>query len=396
MRQILILNERDVLHPKAGGAEVNLFEVARRLVERGYRATLLCTAFAGARRSEILDGVEVRRLGALPAYYLRIPGEVRRLVGDDTVVIEHLCKLPFFAPLYARRPVVAVTHHLFGSTTLRQVSLPIATTVMMAELLIPHVYRHCEFIAVSPSTRDDLLRRGIDARRVRIIPNGVDCRHYEFRDSAGAPPALLAFGRVEPYKRLRLVVQAFERIRRAIPDARLTIIGGGTGLDALRQEIRRLKLEDVVTATGPVDEVRKLECIRKCHLVLNCSEKEGWGLTVLEAAACGRPTVASDVPGLRDSVLHERTGVLVPDGNVEAMASAAVALLRDTERRQLLGRAARNWAERFSWESVAEATARCIEESCGAAPVATTARWFSEAHEADGETVPLAPRGTVQ
>jgi glycosyltransferase involved in cell wall biosynthesis len=379
MRHLLILNERDLLHPNAGGAEVNLFEVTRRLVARGYRATLLCESFAGGRREEVRDGIEIHRLGRRLAYYAQIPGAVRRHAGSDTVIIEHLCKVPFCTPLYTRRPIVAVTHHLFGRTTFRQAPAPIAAAVLAAELLIPPVYRRCPFIAVSPSTRDDLIRRGVRPAQIRVIPNGVDCEHYQPPPSENlGPPTLLAFGRIEPYKRFDLVLQIFARVRRELPDATLVLVGGGGGLEAVRAEIRRLNLGGAVTSTGPVDEGDKIRHIQNAQLVLNTSEKEGWGLTVLEAAACGRPTIASDVPGLRDAVLHERTGLLLPHGDVDAFTRATVALLRDRSRRQALGTAARQWAMRFSWDGVAEATAHCIEEVCGAAADTPPVRWFAD------------------
>lgn len=397
MRHLLILNERDIHHPSAGGAEVNAFEVARRLVQRGYRATLLCSGFAGARESETIDGIRVLRLGRRTRYYLRVAAEVRRHIDDDTVIVEHLCKLPFLTPLYARRPVIAITHHLFGRTTFYQAAAPVAAAVLAAELLIPPVYRRCRFVAVSPSTRDDLVRRGVPPELVRVIPNGVDAQHYAPPPAEPAgPPTLLAFGRVEPYKRFDLVLDAFERIRRELPDARLWLVGGGTGLQAIRAELGRRKLGGSVVSTGPVDESVKLRTIRSSHLVLNSSEKEGWGLTVLEAAACGRPTVASDVPGLRDAVLHGRTGVLVRHGDVDALARAALDLLRNPERRLALGRAARTWAESFSWDSVADATAEYIEETCGAATESPARTWFARPSEAEGETPSVAETGWLR
>ena len=378
MRHLLLLNERDLHHPNSGGAEVNLFEVAERLVERGYRATLLCVHFPGARHEEVVRGVRVLRTGGIPSYYGRLPLLVRRALEPDTAIVEHLCKLPFLTPLYTRHPVVAVTHHLFGRTAFQQVAAPIALGVVAAERLIPWVYRRCSFIAVSPSTRDDLIARGLRPEQIRVIPNGVDCRHYTPPAAEpGPPPRILAFGRIEPYKRFDLVLQAFLRLRAEIPDATLAIVGGGTGLDAVRADIRRHGLGAAVQCPGPVDERDKVRHIREAHLVLNASEKEGWGLTVVEAGACARPTIASDVPGLRDAVIDGETGLLVPHGDVEALAAAAVRLLRDEPLRLRLGAQARSWAERFSWDGVAEATAACIEEACGAPAAATAPTWFA-------------------
>ncbi|MBI4514762.1 MAG: glycosyltransferase family 4 protein [Deltaproteobacteria bacterium] len=377
MRPLLILNERDIRHPNAGGAEVNLFEVTRRLVALGYRATLICTSFAGAAAEETIDGIRVVRLGNRLTYYLQLPPRVRRELTPDTVIIEHLCKLPFCAPLYTKVPVLPITHHLFGATAFWQVPWPVAAVVVAAEWLIPPVYRRCQFIAVSPSTKHDLIERGVAAARIRVVPNGVDTERYclPARESDG-PPTLLALGRVEPYKRIDVMLQALVRIREQVPAVRLMVVGGGTGLDAVRDHVRRLGLGDCVTCTGFVGEQEKIQHLHSAHLVLNTSEKEGWGLTVLEAAACGLATVASDVPGLRDAVRDGRTGVLVPHGDAESLVRSAVELLRDHQRCRQLGRGARQWAERFSWAGVAEATRQCIEEAAGAPCQAERPAWF--------------------
>ena len=377
MRHLLILNERDLRHPLAGGAEANLFEVGRRLVAAGYDATLICTRFAGAPAQEVIDGIRVLRAGNRLTYYLRLPLLVRRAVTPDTVIIEHLCKLPFCTPLYAGVPTLPVTHHLFGRTAFWQVPCLAASVVVASEWLIPPVYRKCQFVAVSPSTKHDLIARGVGAARIRVIPNGVDCTRYSIGlPRVAAPPTLLALGRVEPYKRVDLILQALGRIHQQIPEARLVVVGGGTGLGAVRAEVLRLGLDAHVTCTGVATEEEKLRYLHESDLMLNASEKEGWGLTVLEAAACGLPTVASDVPGLRDAVLDGRTGVLVPHGDVETLARAAVDLLQHPEQRRRLARNAREWAERFSWDAVAEATADCIEEVAGHARAGRKVVWF--------------------
>ena len=379
MRDILLLNERDIRHPQAGGAEVNLFQVGRRLAERGYRLTLFCTRFAGASAEEEIDGIRVVRFGNRLTYYLRLPRRVRSALPPGAAIIEHLCKLPFCTPLYTRAPVLAVTHHLFGRTAFWQAPFPVAAVVYSAEWLIPPVYRRCTFLAVSPSTRADLIHRGVDASRIRVVPNGVDCSHYAPLEAApAAPPTVLALGRVEPYKRLDVVLRAFAQVRSRLPEARLLIVGSGTGLEAVREDIRRLNLTGCVSAPGLVSEEEKLRLIHSAHVAVSTSEKEGWGLTVLEAAACGLPTVASDVPGLRDAVVAGETGLLVPYDDAPATAEALTALLGDEARRQRLGRAARRWAERFSWDAVAEATAQSIEEAVTGTVADSPLQWFDD------------------
>ena len=132
--RVLILNERDPLHPAAGGAELHVFEIFSRLAARGYDVTVLCERFAGAAEREQVMGVDVRRLARVPIYYARAAAACWRSTraGDTDgvdVVVECLNKLPFLSPLYSRAPVLALSHHLFGATAFQQVSWPVAAAV---------------------------------------------------------------------------------------------------------------------------------------------------------------------------------------------------------------------------------------------------------------------------
>jgi glycosyltransferase involved in cell wall biosynthesis len=364
-RKLLILNERDARHPWAGGAELNVTETAKRWARCGYEPVLLCTRFPGAARQEMQDGMRVRRFGNRLTYYLMLPFIVRQEVRTPgTVIIEHLNKLPFCTALYTRVPIVGVAHHLFGWTAVHQVSLPVAMLVVGSERLVPWLYRRRPMVAVSPSTRDDLIRRGVPPEHIAVIPNGLDHSHYV--PAPQPPPAatVLVFGRIEPYKRIDLVLHAMQRLRAQVPAAQLVVVGSGRGLEALRRLATDLGVADRVTFTGFVDEHTKLHYIQQAAVVVNTSEKEGWGLTVLEANACGVPAVASDVPGLRDAVRADETGLLVPHGDVEQLTAAIARLLTVDTERQRLAAGARAWSLQFSWERSMRHLLDLIEATC--------------------------------
>ncbi len=363
-RKLLILNERDLKHPWAGGAELHIHEMARWFVAQGYRPVLLCTRHARGAAEEVTEhGLRIRRFGNRLTYYLQLPQMVREEAREPgTVILEHLNKIPFCTPLYSKAPVVLVTHHLFGATAFAQAAFPVAAAVFLAERLIPHVYRGRPFIAVSPSTRDDLIARGIPAESISVIPNGLNHDlYYAGGRSPAECPTILVLGRVEFYKRIDLVLHALVRVHRALPSARVLVVGDGRARERLEKLSERLGLEPYVRFTGFVPDREKVELIRSAHVVANTSEKEGWGLTVLEANACGVPAVASDVPGLRDAVRHEETGLLVPHGDVERLAEALLRVLQDYALRDRLSRAAVAWAQSFSWESAARQTLAQVE-----------------------------------
>lgn len=377
--RVLILNERDPRHPKAGGAEVHLTELAPRLAERGFEITQLACSFAGAPNEEIVDSMRVRRLGSLATYYPRAAWtcarETRR--GRFDVVMEVLCKFPFFSTLYSAAPVLAVCHHLFGRTAFRQVPWPVAACVVAAENTIPALYRKPPFVAVSPSTRDDLIERGIGAERIRVILSGAGSdrtvdRHVTPPIDAPDPlsssthhqrPAPLSdrpshfvtfLGRLEPYKRIDTMLHAMALLSDRFPDVGILVIGRGGDQQRLESIASELGLRERTQFTGFVSAEERDALLASSRVCVCPSEKEGWGLTVIEANALGVPVVATDAPGLRDSVREGQTGFLVPGGDVPALANRIGRLLEDDVLYARMSEAATAWARRFDWDLAAD------------------------------------------
>jgi len=361
-RRILLLNERDILHPNAGGAEVHCFEVYRRLAARGDEITLLAAGFPGAAAEEVVQGIRVVRLGDRIRYYGRAVAAYRRLrrVGPFDVVNEQTNKFPYFARLWVSEPVVVWIHHLFGRLAFRQVAAPIALATFLAEQLVPRVYRGLLVAAISPSTRDELVAKGFPPADVRVIPNAVD--HDAYRPAEGTragTPTVVAVGRLEPAKGMHVLIDAVARL----PGVRLVIAGTGNAEAALRARIARLGVGDRVELRGFVDEAEKIRLMQSAHVFASASAKEGWGLSVLEAGACGTPAVASDAPGLRDAVQHGVTGLLARSGDPDAFAAAIGRLLADPAERDRFGRAAHARAAWFSWDAAADAMSALLDEA---------------------------------
>jgi len=257
---LLVLNERDPMHPRAGGAEVHVLEIGRRLVERGYAVTHAACAVRGRPAREMLEGVEILRLGPLPLYYPRAAWlcwhGTRR--GRFDVVVEHLNKLPFFSPLLARGPVTAVCHHLFGATAFQQVSWPVAAVVWGAEKLIPSFYGRAAWVAVSESTRLDLAERGLPGEAIAIVHNGI----AQDPTSAVAPPSrrptrIAYLGRLEPYKRVDLLLRVVATLAPRFPELEAVIIGRGTDQPRLERLARELGIAERTRFVGFVPDAER-------------------------------------------------------------------------------------------------------------------------------------------
>ena len=363
--KILVVNWLDRLNPQAGGAETHLHEVFGRLAAWGHSITLICSGFPGCLPVETLDGMEVHRIGSRMTFGLRLPLFFRRVLDPSSfhVVIEDLNKVPLFMPFWTSAPVVLLVHHLFGTTAFHEVSFPMAAATWLLEQPVPRVFRHASAVAVSESTAADLRERGMSDHEITVVPNGVDLDRLKPSLDPGrfSEPTLLYLGRLKRYKGVDLILEAVARLRRRGTPIRLLIAGRGDHEEELRGLTSRLGLGDTVSFLGYVPEEEKIRLLQQSWIHVLTSPKEGWGISILEAAACGTPTVASQSPGLRDAVLDGKTGILVPHGNVEALSDALFSLLENTETRREMGVAARDFAEKYSWEASARKMEALLE-----------------------------------
>jgi glycosyltransferase involved in cell wall biosynthesis len=354
---ILLVNWQDRANPHAGGAEIHLFEIFGRLAAAGHRVRLICSGWAGAPRTAKTEGIDIERVGGRDSFALGARRAVRRAVSAERpdILVEDINKLPLFFAVGSRVPVCAIVPHLFGRTAFAEASWPVAAVVWVAERPIPWAYRRAGFHAISESTRDDLVARGVPSGRIRVIHPGVDSRLFRPGPPGrrSAAPSFLYVGRLKRYKGIDLAIRALAIARRHRPDLRLEIAGTGDHRAELEQLAASLQLDRSVVFHGFVSEERKIDLMRSAWANIFSSPKEGWGITVIEAAACATPSLASDSPGLRDSVCHGETGFLVPHGDIDALAARMVELADSPSLVTRLGDRARRFAEGLTWERTA-------------------------------------------
>ena len=349
---ILILNWRDPQHPLAGGAEGYLLEIGRRWVTAGHEVRWLCARHSSQPSEATLDGIRIWRRGrGYGVFVAAALTYLRRLRGWADVIVDSENGLPFFSPSYSRTPKVVLVHHIHREVFQFELPAPAAKIAAWLEgRLMPWAYRHDSFVAVSESTQKELLGLGVVGEQLAIIHNGLE--HASFKPGKKNPqPTVLWLGRLKRYKAVDTVIDAAKEWP---SDVRLIIAGDGPERATLERQVAELGLEDRVHFTGFVDAATRTRLLQEAHVIVQTSRKEGWGMTVIEAGACGTAVVASDVAGLRDSVRDGETGVLVPFGDAPALARAVADLLDDDERRRRLEAASVRWAAQFNWQKSAE------------------------------------------
>ena len=362
---VLLVNWQDRENPYAGGAELHLFEIFKRLAAGGHRIRLVCSGWRGAAQTTTIDGIEIRRTSGRNGFALAGRGAVRRAIAEERpdILVEDINKLPLFLPSLSSLPFCAIVPHLFGATAYQEASWPAATVVWLGERPLARAYRRAGVHAISESTRDDLVARGVRAERIRVIHPGVDSDHF----TPGAPgarassPAFLYVGRLKRYKGVDVAIRALAVARRTRTDLRLEIAGSGDYAPALQSLADRLGVSSAVTFHGFVSEAEKIRLLHQAWANVFPSPKEGWGITVVEAGACGTPSLASDSPGLRDSVRHGETGYLVRHGDEQGLADRMLELAAEPSLVEQLGMAARRFAEAHTWERSAQATEQHLQ-----------------------------------
>jgi len=363
---ILLVNWQDRANTHAGGAEIHLFEIFGRLATRGHRVRMICSGWKGAARNATLEGIALERVGGRDSFALLGRPAVQRAVKVERpdILVEDINKLPLFLAAGSTLPFCAIVPHLFGTTAFDEAPWPIAAIVWAAERPLPWAYRRAGFHAISESTRDDLVSRGVRADRIRVIHPGVDSRRFTPGPAGrrSAAPSFLYVGRLKRYKGIAFALRALALARQQRPELRLEIAGTGDHRPDLEELASSLGLDRAVVFHGFVSEERKIDLMRSAWANIFPSPKEGWGITIIEAAACGTPSLASDSPGLRDSVCHGETGFLVPHGDTNSLAARMLELADSPHLVARLGERARRFAEGLTWERTASETEQHLHD----------------------------------
>jgi glycosyltransferase involved in cell wall biosynthesis len=377
---IRVLFLAESFHPVLGGGETHVRRLGGQLVAMGMGATVLTRRAERAwpRREEI-DGIRVVRVPPAgpgrTGKYLMVPAVLAALLREgpvhDVIVVRGTRVLGGPGLLGARlvgRPVV-LQPEINGELTGEALTWGwrrgrVLEPAIRGLVALRNVWLRDgdAFVAMSRAIHDEMIGAGVAADRVRLIPHGVDTERFRpatrdereaLRRECRLPEGTLVVytGRLLRGKGLETLLGAFAEAAQGTPDARLVLVGSGDGQtlsieEELRAEVRGSGLGERVVFTGRVDNVESF--LRASDLFVFPSMYEALGISLLEAAACGLPAVASRTGGIVDVVEDGRSGILVPPGEAGPLARALISVLRSPERRREMGNRARQVAlDRF-------------------------------------------------
>lgn len=364
--RILIFNWRDPKHSWAGGGEIYIFEQASRWVRKGHEVTVFCgqDIEKNLPSFEIIDGIKIYRKGGRYSLYLwAIWYYLKSFRGKVDIVIDIGNGIPFFTPLFCWVPKVCYVYHIHGKQFFYEIPAPLSHIGYLIEKLIfPLLYRNISIVAISETTKKQLMGIGFLKDKITVVYSGMNGLHSESKKTIKkfSNPTILYLGRIKKYKRVDLLVNIFDKIVRKVPLARMIIAGWGTEASHLADLIMKDPLRRRIKLMGPVSNDEKRILLSRSWLFVNPSIGEGWSMAVIEANLHGTPAVGFNVSGLAESIQDTKTGLLAKDE--EDFVKKICEILKDNNLRERLSINAKLWANGFNWDRSAQETLQLLEK----------------------------------
>ena len=371
--KILILNWRDVVNPKSGGAEILTHEMAKRWVQLGHEVTQFSSAFKNAKDEETIDGVRIVRRGHPDARYLFFSVQFlafwyyqKKFKGKFDVVLDEVHGLPFFTPWYVKEKKVLLICEVAG-TLWTEMFGPIFGFVgrIVEKFYLRFIYKNTFYLTISDSTKKELISEGVDSKLITVLPMGLTIPNNIKLYKKENIPTLISVGRLSKPKGVGDAIIAVNEIRKKIPTIRLWIVGRGDEnySNHLKDLVKKYRLENQVVFWGFVSDIKKFELISRAHILFSPSVKEGWGLTVPEAAYVGTPSIVYASPGLIDVLRGSDFKIIVKSNTPKELAEEAVKLLNDKTLYKKLEKQVSFIRKQFNWQKTADVALRVLEKS---------------------------------
>lgn len=355
--RILWLSWKDIQHPQAGGAEVVTSELCNRLVKAGHEVTLVTAHYAGAAHKDMIDGYNVVRVGGRFSVYFHAYRYIKQhLANWPDLVVEEINTIPFCSKLYLRhKQRLLFFHMLCREIWFYQLPLPAGLVGYLLEPLYLRFLSSERAIAMSESTKQDLMRYGFKAKNISLISEGIQLTPVAQLDANVKydQPTIVSLGSIRPMKRTLDQVRAFEIAKQSMPALQMKIAGDASGAYGKKvlAAIRNSPYKKDIEYLGRISSEEKSQLLQKVHLITVTSIKEGWGLIVTEAASQGTPAAVYNVDGLRDSVQHDKTGAVCARNTPGQLAVNIVALLSNQPHYQALQKNAWEWSKQINFET---------------------------------------------
>lgn len=329
---ILWFSWKDLKNPEAGGAEVITDQLASALVKRGDKVILLTSGFPNCIKKETINDYEVIRLGGkFSVYFFAFTYYLKNLQGWPDKVIEEINTFPFFTQFYIGMKPYIYIFQLAGKIWFYQALFPLNIIGYFIEPIYLRFFKKNRVLTESESTVDDLIKLGFKKQNIHIVPISLTMPPLKFihNNVKFENPTLLSLGSIRSMKQTHFQIRAFELVKKRVENLKLIVAGNSDGKygKKILSMINDSPYSDDIHYAGTVSLDEKILLLKKSHILLMSSVKEGWGLVVTEAASQGTPSIVFDVSGLRNSVKNNITGIICSENTVKNMAEQILELI---------------------------------------------------------------------
>lgn len=365
--RILILSWRDIGHTYAGGAEVVTHQLAKHWVSWHHEVTVLSSRCPTSRSLESIDGVTYHRVGPYFSrrpfyffYYLQLLYSFLHIYLFSyrhrvDVVIDQFHGPPFFTPLFVFKKRFGIIYEIARDIWWYQQPFPFSLLGYLLDPLIFIFYRNTPFLTLSSSTARDLVSMGIARQNIFVFRSGITFRPLYRLSEKESHPTIISVSRLVPMKRIEDSIRAFSLILKKFPNACLWIVGKGEPEyeRTLRTLCEELGVVTSVRFWGYVSEHKKRDLLKRSWIFVSTSVKEGWGLSVIEANACGTLAVGYPVAGLKESIKSNVTGIITPRCTPSSLSRVLSRVLLNDLLRKRLSVNGLSYARTFQWDQSA-------------------------------------------
>ncbi len=386
--RILILNWRDIKNPAGGGAEILTHELAKGWTNAGYEVLVFSSMFSGAKKKETIDSVQfIRRGDWWNVHFLAFFYYLKNKKNID-IIIDEVHWFPFFSAIYARKKTIALICETASKLFFRLFPYPVALIFRAIEKIYLRIYRNVPTMTISESTKKDLIKEGINPSQITVLKMGINIPKSLKKYPKEKNPTFIYLARLNKQKGIYDAIEAFSLIKKDLSskvldpgsskeprtktkeprtknqEPVLWIVGSGDDeiIGSVKSKIQKYNLSSSVKFFGFVNQERKYELLAKAHILLIPSVHEGWGLTVHEAASQKTPSIVYNVPGLRDTVQDNVTGIILDKNTPQSLYSEAVKLINDKSKYKNLQENGLKAVKTATWENSVKESIRLIKK----------------------------------
>lgn len=362
-KTILFLSWRDIKSPKKGGAEIYTHEMLARMDKGDYRIIHFSPMFDNGKEEEIIDDVIYYRSGSIFSVILKAKRFYNSNRDNIDYVVNQCNTHRFFTRFWVENDKrIFFIHQLTRRIWFYHAPFPFSLIGYLLEKPLLKLNRHDVAITVSSSTKNDLINVGFKSSNIGVMPEGLSFSPWEQSELKvkEKSPTFIYVGRFAEYKGIDDTLKAFSEVKKSYPDSKIWIVGK-PNIKYIEKKLNPIckagslsvsfnDYDADVIYKGYVEEDIKLELMSRAHLLVFPSIREGWGLTISEAAAVGTPSLVYDAPGTRDAVLNGEGGYMVSIGDIQGLKREMIDSFESKEKYEEIRIKAYEFSKSLHWD----------------------------------------------